>query len=213
MAKGIFVSFEGGDGAGKSTQALLLTEYIKAGGTDCVYTREPGGTPISEAIRDLLLDSSHGDMSEVTEALLYAASRAQLVTEVIAPALREGKTVVCDRFMDSSIAYQGYARSLGDEVRLINEFAIQGLAPDITFFLDLPPEKAIKRIDRERSRDRLESEEMEFHRTVYKGYLELSEIYKDRYIRIDASRSIDEIARDVRESFDEYVARRSEAQR
>lgn len=208
--KGFFITFEGPDGSGKTTQIRLLEQYCKDKGYEVVLTREPGGTPISEAIRSLLLDPSHKEMDGVTEALLYAASRAQHVAEKIKPALAKGCVVLCDRFMDSSIAYQGYARGLGDDVRVINEFAVQGTQPDITFFMDLPAAAGKARVAAARDLDRLEQEDLSFHNAVYEGYLQLEKIYTKRYVRIDASRSIDAIASEIRERFDEYVQRRNE---
>ena len=207
--KGFFITFEGPDGSGKTTQIRLLAKHCESLGYDVVLTREPGGTPISEAIRDLLLDPSHKEMDGVTEALLYAASRAQHVAEKIRPALERGCIVLCDRFMDSSIAYQGYARGLGDDVRVINEFAIQGTQPDITFFLDLPAAQGKARVASTRGLDRLEQEDLTFHNAVYEGYQKLKEHYADRYVCIDASRTIEEIAEEIRGRFDAYVAARS----
>ena len=212
MKKGLFISFEGSDGTGKSTQVRLLTEYLSSKGYDVLLTREPGGTAISEKIRNIILDPENSEMDGHTEALLYAASRAQLVSEVLRPAIEEGKIIICDRFMDSSIAYQGFARGLGpDEVRMINEFAVHGLQPDITFFMDLSPEKAMQRVERQGSKDRLEAEAMDFHRSVYQGFVKLCEIYKDRFVRVDASDSIEKIAALIRARFEEYVARRDKA--
>jgi len=213
MNKGLFISFEGADGTGKSTQVRLLAEYLRSAGYDVLLTREPGGTPISEKIREIILDPSNSEMDAHTEALLYAASRAQLVSEVLRPAIESGKIVICDRFMDSSIAYQGFARGLGsDNIRTINEFAVHGLQPDITFFMDLAPEKAMQRVERQGNKDRLEAEKMEFHDKVYRGFLELSEIYKNRYVRIDASESIQDISDRIKKYFTDYVARRDNAQ-
>ena len=206
--KGIFITFEGPDGSGKTTQIRLLEQYCRKLGCEVVMTREPGGTPISEAIRGLLLDPANKEMSGVTEALLYAASRAQHVAEKIRPALDAGCIVLCDRFMDSSIAYQGYARGLGDDVRVINEFAIQGTQPDITFLMDLSAAAGKARVASARDLDRLEQEDLAFHNAVYEGYMQLKEIYGDRIVTIDASRSIDEIAEEIRRRFDEYVAGR-----
>ena len=208
--KGIFITFEGPDGSGKTTQIRLLAQYCTEKGYDVVLTREPGGTPISEAIRSMLLDPSNTEMDGVTEALLYAASRAQHVAEKIRPALEKGCIVLCDRFMDSSIAYQGYARGLGDDVRVINEFAIQGTHPDITFFLDLPAALGKRRVASARDLDRLEQEDLSFHNAVYDGYQHLKDLYADRYVRIDASRGIEEIASEIRKRFDEYVVHRAE---
>ena len=206
--KGIFITFEGPDGSGKTTQIRLLAQHCKELGYDVVLTREPGGTPISEAIRSLLLDPSHTEMDGVTEALLYAASRAQHVAEKIRPALEGGAIVLCDRFMDSSIAYQGYARGLGDDVRIINEFAIQGTRPDITFFMDLSAAEGKARVSAARNLDRLEQEDLRFHNAVYDGYMQLKKIYADRYVCIDAARSIEQIASDIRARFDAYVTQR-----
>lgn len=209
MNKGLFISFEGSDGTGKSTQVRLLTEYLRSEGYDVLLTREPGGTVISERIRNIILDPSTPEMDGHTEALLYAASRAQLVAEVLRPAIESGKIVICDRFMDSSIAYQGYARGLGqDTIRMINEFAVHGLQPDITFFMDLPPEKAMLRVESQGHKDRLEAEDMNFHDKVYQGFTELSRFYDKRYVRIDASESIEEISEKIRQYFRDYVERR-----
>ena len=204
--KGIFITFEGPDGSGKTTQIRLLADYCRDLGYEVVLTREPGGTPISEAIRELLLDPAHKEMDGVTEALLYAASRAQHVAEKIRPALEKGCIVLCDRFMDSSIAYQGYARGLGDDVRVINEFAVQGTQPDITFFLDLSAAEGKRRVASARSLDRLEQEDLSFHNAVYEGYLQLKERYASRYVTVDASQSIERIAEEIRKRFDEYAA-------
>jgi len=208
--KGLFISFEGTDGSGKSTQFRLFEEFLIKEGYDTVCTREPGGTPISEKIRNIILDPANSDMDDMTEALLFAASRAQLVSQFIKPQVEAGKLVLCDRFMDSSIAYQGYARGLGDCVRMINEYAVQGLQPDITFLLDLPPEKGRERNISAGKTDRMEKQAMEFHNKVYEGYKALAKIYKDRFIVIDASASIEEVAEQIRRKFLEYQASRSQ---
>lgn len=207
--KGIFISFEGPDGSGKTTQIQLLAEYCKEKGLKTIATREPGGTPISEKIREIILDNRNKEMAPAAEALLYAASRAQLVDQVIKPALEEGTIVLSDRFMDSSIAYQGYGRGLGDGVRTINEFAIQSLQPDLTFFMNVDPAVGKKRVLAEGAPDRMESEAMTFHRAVYNGYVELSKIYKDRYVVIDGTKSIEEIAAIIRGCVEKYVAERA----
>jgi dTMP kinase len=206
VGKGIFITFEGPDGSGKSTQVKLLAEYCQNHGFDVLVTREPGGTSISESIRTIILDPKNTEMNIAAEALLYAASRAQLVSQVIRPSLEKGKIVICDRFMDSSIAYQGYARGLGDSVRVINEFAIQQLQPDLTFFLDLPPEAGLRRAALNGFPDRLEQESLDFHNAVYRGYQELAKLYKDRYVRIDASRSASAVHEDIAEVFARYVS-------
>lgn len=207
--KGIFISFEGPDGSGKTTQIQLLADYCKEKGLKTIATREPGGTPISEKIREIILDNRNKEMAPAAEALLYAASRAQLVDQVIKPALEEGTIVLSDRFMDSSIAYQGYGRGLGDGVRTINEFAIQSLQPDLTFFMNVDPAIGKKRVLAEGAPDRMESEAMTFHRAVYNGYVELSKIYKDRYVVIDGTKSIEEIAAIIRGCVEKYVAERA----
>ncbi len=196
MKRGLFISIEGPDGSGKSTQIKLIKEFLNDIGMEAILTREPGGTVISEKIRQIILDKEHIEMDPMTEALLYAASRAQHVAEVIKPGLQSGKTVICDRFVDSSIAYQGYGRHLGDAVRIINEYAVAGCMPDITFLLKVDPSVGKDRI-KEEEQDRLENEKLDFHNTVFKGYLELEEIYKDRIIGIDATKNIDEISNQI----------------
>lgn len=195
MRKGLFISIEGPDGSGKSTQISLLRKYFEERGTDVVLTREPGGTPISEKIREIILDKNNKEMDAMTEALLYASSRAQHVAEVIKPALEAGKIVICDRFIDSSIAYQGYGRGLGDCVRVINEYAVRGCMPDVTFLLEMDPKIGKERISAD-DQDRLEQEKLEFHKKVFDGYMEIEKKF-DRIIGIDAARSIEEISADI----------------
>lgn len=196
MEKGLFISIEGPDGSGKSTQIRRINSFFEERGYTAVNTREPGGTAIGEKIRSIILDKENSEMCAMTEAFLYAASRAQHVAQVIRPALSQGKIVICDRFIDSSIAYQGYGRKLGDCVRIINEYAVSGCMPDITFLMKLDPGVGKKRI-REEEADRLEREALQFHRDVYNGYLEIEKKYNDRIVGIDASRSVDEIAGDI----------------
>jgi dTMP kinase len=185
--KGLFISFEGVDGCGKSTQLRFLGEYLKEKGFDLLFTREPGGCVIAEKIRGLLLDVENSEMDAKTEALLYAAARAQHVAQVIRPALEAGKIVLCDRFIDSSLAYQGVGRGLGiGNIFDINCFATGGIMPDKTFFLDYPPDLAFARMSKRREHDRLEKEEMAFHRTLYSGFIKLAGLYPDRVIRVDA---------------------------
>ena len=195
MKNGLFISIEGPDGSGKSTQIEVLRKYFEKQGIDVLLTREPGGTPISEKIREIILDKNNMEMDDMTEALLYAASRAQHVAEVIKPALAAGKIVICDRFIDSSIAYQGYGRELGDCVRVINEYAVRGCIPDMTFLMKMDPKVGKERIS-ESEQDRLEQEKLDFHRRVFDGYIEMEERF-DRIIGIDAERSIDEISADI----------------
>ena len=195
MKNGLFISIEGPDGSGKSTQIEVLRKYFEKQGIDVLLTREPGGTPISEKIREIILDKNNMEMDDMTEALLYAASRAQHVAEVIKPALAAGKIVICDRFIDSSIAYQGYGRELGDCVRVINEYAVRGCIPDMTFLMKMDPKVGKERIS-ESEQDRLGQEKLDFHRRVFDGYIEMEERF-DRIIGIDAERSIDEISADI----------------
>jgi dTMP kinase len=188
----MFVTFEGLDGSGKSTQARLLADALARDGRDVVATREPGGTEVGESIRRLLLGG--GDVAPWAEAALFAAARAQLVEEVIAPALARGAHVVCDRYLDSSLAYQGIARGLGlERVLELNRHAIKGLLPDRTYLLLIDPEESARRV-REPS-DRIEREEPGFRRRVADAYLELSEAFPERITTIDGMRPSDEIGR------------------
>ncbi len=198
MSKGYFITFEGTDGSGKTTQVDRVKEYLISKGYDVVLTREPGGTSISEKIRSIILDPENKEESSVTEALLYAASRAQHVAEKIKPAIEEGKIVICDRFMDSSLAYQAYARGLGDDVLSINLFAIQGCMPDLTLFFDLNPKLAQERQIARGKLDRLEQEGLNFQQKVYDGYQSLIKKYPDRIKVIKADRDPDSIEKDVR---------------
>lgn len=201
--RGKFITIEGTDGSGKSTQIELLMDYLRKKGADVIFTREPGGTQISEKIRAIILDVNNSEMTGITEALLYAAARSQHVEEKIIPALEAGKIIICDRFVDSSIAYQGAARGLGAEkIMGINEAALHGIMPDMTLFFDLSPEKGILRKKNERALDRLEKEKMDFHEKVYEGYKNLCKKYPERIKPIDADRSIDEVHSEVIEVID-----------
>lgn len=186
--KGKFITFEGCEGVGKSRQIKLLEEYLSKNQIKYYLTREPGGNPVSEQIRNVILDGRNTTMTDECEALLYAAARVQLLKEVIKPRLDNGELVFCDRYIDSSLAYQGYARGLGVEfVEKINDYAIKNFTPDYTVFLNLPPEQAFKRKGGVDKTDRLELSGMEFHNKVYEGYLALAKKYSDRFIVIDAS--------------------------
>lgn len=191
----MFISFEGVDGSGKTTQVALLADALREEGRDVVATREPGGTPAGERIRELLLEG--GEIAPWTEAALFAAARAQLVDEVIRPALARGADVICDRYIDSSLAYQGLARGLGVErVLELNLLATSGLLPDRTFFLAIPPEDTAGR--RDAQPDRIEREGDEFTALVDQGYRELAAIFAQRVVSIDATMPASDISREVR---------------
>lgn len=193
--QGIFISMEGPDGSGKSTQIELLKKYLEDKGYDeIIITREPGGTVISEAIRGIILNKDYTEMGYMTEALLYASARAQLVSQVIKPALEEGKAVISDRFVDSSAVYQGMARALGVEnVYKINEYAIQGIMPNLTIHLDLPAKVGIGRKKEQAELDRMELEALDFHEKVAEGYRSLAKLSPERIRTIDATMSIEDI--------------------
>ena len=207
MRNGLFITLEGPDGSGKTTQIAYLKDYFESRGIETVFTREPGGTAIGEKLRTIILDKENGEMCDMTEALLYAASRSQHVHQLIKPALEEGKVVICERFIDSSIAYQGYGRQLGDAVRVINELAIEGCMPDMTILMKLSPEIGKSRISEE-SQDRLEQEKMEFHNRVYRGYEELADIYPDRFVCIDAARDKEAVRADISSALDRLLENR-----
>jgi len=189
VKKGIFITIEGGEGAGKTTILRGIAEWLEAQGWEVVATREPGGIPIAEKIREVILDRRHADMDARTEALLYAAARRQHLVQKVEPALAAGKAVLCDRFVDSSLAYQGYARGLGiGEVWEINRFAMGDLLPDLTLYLDVRPEIGLGRIRSAGGREinRLDLEDLEFHRKVREGYRLLAERHPERIVTIDA---------------------------
>lgn len=204
MRKGYFITFEGGDGAGKSTQINRLMEHLENCGFDVILTREPGGTDIGEKIRNIILDPENKEMDAVTEAMLYAASRAQHVAQVIKPAIEEGKIVICDRFIDSSIAYQGFGRGLGDSVSIINSYAVGEYMPDKTVLLKLKPQLGNKRIST-REKDRIELEAESFHQAVFEGYETLEKMYPERIIGVDATGTIDEIHDIIRNHIDDLL--------
>ena len=202
--KGIFITFEGIDGCGKSTQCELLKNYLESNGKDFLFVREPGGTEIGERIREILLDKKNSRMTARTELLLFEAARAQITDEVIKPALEEGKIVLCDRFFDSSSAYQGMARGMGmDFVGSLNMAATGGLKPDITFFFDITAEAAFERRGkRGEASDRIELAGLKFQEDVRNGYLELAKNSEGRIVTIDAMQSPEEIFEQIKETLE-----------
>lgn len=205
---GMFVTFEGIDGSGKTTQLQALKNTLINAGRDVLLVREPGGTFIGEKIRSVLLDTANTGMSRETEILLYEAARSQIVREVIRPALLDGKIVICDRFYDSSVAYQGYGRGLDlDDVSFLNRFATGGLEPDLTFLLDIPAADARARMHgREEVADRLEIEGHDFMETVRQGYLDLA-AKNNRFVCLDARDSATEIEKNIERKFWEVLQR------
>lgn len=196
--KGSFITFEGCEGVGKTTQVERLRRYFEESGQKALFLREPGGTVISEKIREMLLSKENDNMNGKCEALLYSAARAQLLGEVVAPALEKGVIVVCDRFTDSTFAYQGAARGLGmDFIDELNKLTCGDIVPDVTVFLDMPPRLAFTRKGGADKNDRLESQSMEFHEKVYEGYKEVARRYPDRFVCVDASKDEDGVWEDV----------------
>ena len=207
--KGLFIVMEGPDGSGKTTQINLLKEYLEEAGYECLITREPGGTVIGEEVRQLILNPEHKEMSPVTEMLLYAASRAQLVHEVIGPALEEGKIVISDRFVDSSIVYQGIARKLGiSTVSAVNAPGIGIYRPDGIFFIDLSEAEGIRRKKEQKNLDRMEQEGIDFHHMVSEGYRKVLS-GRPEVMKIDGGRSIDTIQKKIRNHVDELLKKKN----
>ncbi len=203
LPRGLFISLEGSDGCGKSTQIALLKEHLQRRGFEVVLTREPGGCPISERIREVILSLDSKGMSDECEALLYAASRVEHVREVVEPALKSGKIVICDRFLDSSIAYQAYGRELGEAfVRQINEPATRRALPELTLLLEVNRDQARRRMAQGAPLDRLEIEKEDFFARVQQGYDALAKAEPDRIVRIDASKGIEDVFSDVRAAID-----------
>ncbi|MGA9517417.1 MAG: dTMP kinase [Trichococcus sp.] len=197
--RGIFITIEGPDGSGKTTALQQVVPRLQQEmNRKVVATREPGGSPIAEKIRSLILDPSHTDMDSRTEALLYAASRRQHLIEKVLPVLESGDVIFCDRFVDSSIAYQGYARGIGEEgIREINQFATGGLEPDVTLYIDVPAEVGIQRIHAnlgEREYNRLDQEKLDFHEKVRAGYQQLAKANPERIVVVDGTMSREAVA-------------------
>lgn len=196
------ITLEGVEGSGKSTLIQYLKDFIESIGKKVIVTREPGGIEISEQIRSVILDTKNTKMDGRTEALLYAAARRQHLVERIIPALEEANVVLCDRFIDSSLAYQGHARGLGiDEVLSINEFAIGSFMPNLTLYLDLDPQIGLSRINKNKGREvnRLDLEEIGFHLKVREGYEEVIKRFHDRIVRVDANQELDKVFSDTKE--------------
>jgi dTMP kinase len=208
MPKGYFFSIEGCEGAGKSSLITRLSLYLSTMGHNVITTREPGGIAIAEQIRSIVLDKLNTAMDGRTEALLYAAARRQHYVEKIAPSIEEGHIIICDRFIDSSLAYQGYARGLGiDEVLSINEFAIEKVFPDLTIYLDVDPEVGLMRIHEHGNREinRLDLESLAFHRKVQEGYLELLGRFPNRIVKVNANLNVDEVFESVKQVIDRFL--------
>jgi dTMP kinase len=211
---GLFITLEGPEGSGKTTHARLLADWLAETGHDVLVTREPGGTRIGDVVRTLLLDPIYSGIRPETEFLLFSAARAQLVGDVIRPHLEKGGIVVCDRFADSSLAYQGYGRQLHrDILRTITAFATGGLVPDLTLCLDLPVAEGFRRKQNrgQAERDRLEQEQIAFHERVREGYLALAKAEPDRWMILDAGRSATEVQQEIRFRVSDRLSRRVSA--
>lgn len=193
----LFITLEGPEGSGKTSAIKIVKEQLEKEGHQIIMTREPGGTPISEQIRNVILDKGNTAMDYRTEALLYAASRRQHLVEKVWPNIKEGKIVICDRYLDSSLAYQGYARELGvEDILNVNMYATEGTFPDLTLLFDLEPEVGLARINANSDREvnRLDLEKLSFHHRVRNGYLELAKRFPDRYVIINAALPLEEVA-------------------
>ncbi|CEG24633.1 dTMP kinase [Peribacillus castrilensis] len=210
MKRGIFITMEGPEGAGKTTITQMLGKALQQEGYQVLLTREPGGVPISEQIREVILNKDNTAMDSRTEALLYAAARRQHLVEVVMPELERGGIVLCDRFIDSSLAYQGHARGLDiEEVYNINKFAIGDMMPDATLFFDIDPEEGLRRIQSngEREVNRLDLEALDFHKKVCEGYQFIINRWKERFIIVDAGRTIDEVFEESKASLLDFLAK------
>lgn len=209
---GYFITFEGVEGAGKTTVLQNIHGKLESLGYDVISTREPGGIEIAEQIRNVILDTNNTEMEERTEALLYAAARRQHLVEKVIPALEQGKVILCDRFIDSSLAYQGYARGLGiDEVFAINQFAIKDKMPNLTILFDLEPKKGLSRIasNKGRERNRLDLETISFHESVYEGYKILLDKFPNRIQPINADQPLEQVERAVLNKILFYIEKQS----
>ena len=204
---GLFITFEGTEGSGKTTLINKVIEYLDSKNIKSIKTREPGGIKIAEEIRNIILNINNTQMDKITEALLYAASRRQHLVEKVIPYLEDGYVVICDRFIDSSLAYQGYARGIGiDKVYGINLYATDGVLPDYTFYIDVRPEVGLQRIQKNnREINRLDLESISFHERVYQGYKEVEKKFPDRFININGERDIEEVFLDIKKKMDEIL--------
>jgi dTMP kinase len=213
---GLFITFEGPDGSGKTTQVQLLAEHLEAEGHEVLITREPGGTSVGDQIRSVLHDVNNSEMTCETEFLLYSASRAQLVRQVLLPHLAHGGTVLCDRFADSSLAYQGYGRELDlKAIRSITQFATGGLTPDLTVYLDIPVEEGIQRKQAAHRAqagewNRLDQQTLDFHRRVHEGYLQIARTDPDRWLVIDATQSVADTQAAIRKRLEGLLSKARE---
>jgi len=206
VTRGLFIAIEGGEGAGKSTQTRLLAEYLQSQGYEVVVTREPGGTVTAEKIRKLLLDPDVTDMPNQTEALLFAAARADHAHNLIRPALERGAIVICDRYIDSSVAYQGVARGLGaDYIRSLSLWATADLVPDFTIFLNVPLEESTLRMD---GTDRMEIQSRDFHRAVHQAFIDIATTSTHPHIQIDGTQPKHDIAEQINIALDQVLASR-----
>lgn len=209
MVNGLFITFEGGEGAGKTSVLKAVEKKLVKSKFQVLTTREPGGIEIAEKIRNIILDTNHTTMDARTEALLYAAARRQHLVEKVIPALNEGKIVLCDRFIDSSLAYQGYARGLGiEEVYQINKFAIEGCLPDLTLFFDIEPEAGLERIaaNKDREQNRLDLEKLSFHRLVYEAYQILLNTFPERIQVINARPELEKVTGEACEKIMNFLS-------
>jgi len=205
----MFITFEGPEGSGKTTQIRLLAEFLRARGDEVLTTREPGGTEISDQIRAVLMNLRNTAMHPRTEILLFQAARAQLVEQVIRPALNRGALVISDRYADSTLAYQGYGHGYPlEELRRLIAFATGGLTPDLTFLLDVDPARGLERKQRKGEWNRLDAYDLGFHQRVRAGYLEMAQAEPHRWVVVDASRTIEDVQEDIRRAFHQRVLSR-----
>lgn len=207
--QGVFITLEGGEGSGKTTILKGIIEFL-SDKYEVFSTREPGGSRIAEQIREVILNTENTDMDELTEALLYAASRSQHLKEKVLPNLKEGKVVICDRFLDSSLAYQGYARGIGiEKVLKVNEFAVDNCMPDLTIYIDLDPNIGLSRIKQNRRElNRLDMEKIQFHQKVREGYLIVAEMFPERIVTIDGDRTVEEILEEVNKIIINFIQKK-----